>query len=79
MKVIYISTNASDKVGVNATVFTPLDEKNSPLVNFFFAFEQTKPTNDFFRRCGYVLLKNKKFREFLHYTLKYPLNPLNKT
>ena len=35
MKVIYISTNASDKVGVNATVFTPLEEKNSPLVIFF--------------------------------------------
>ena len=35
-KVIYVSTNKSDKVGVNATVFTPLKEKISFLLIFFF-------------------------------------------
>lgn len=44
-KVIYISTNTSDKVGVNATVFTPLKEKNSCLL--IFSFEKSKPTNKF--------------------------------
>jgi len=34
-KVIYISTNTSDQMSVNATVFTPLREKPLILVTFF--------------------------------------------
>lgn len=45
LKVIYISTNTSDKLGVNATVFTPLKEKSFYSLIFFFWASET--TNEF--------------------------------
>ncbi len=65
LKVIYISTNTSDKLGVNATVFTPLKEKNSYSLIFFFWVNETNKR--VFQKCGYVLLKMRNFRKLLHY------------
>ena len=63
-KVIYISTNTSDQMSVNATVFTPLRGKTSHS-RYFFSVEQAKPTEELSETYKLEFRKGDNFRSIL--------------